>query len=253
MTEIAPETVVLVMLGGLLVAVMFGYPLGITVGAIGFVVGYLVFGHSAFDLIYARIFAQVRSYTLLAIPLFIFMGLVLQRSGIADTMYSALYVLFGGLRGGLAIVTVLVGTVIAACVGVVGASVSILALVALPPMVKRGYDKALAAGAVCAGGTLGQLIPPSVLLVIYGPMAMISVGKLFMGAIVPGLLLSFLYCLYIAVRCLVQPHLAPAIPIRERNVPMLAKVTTAVKSLVPPALLILAVMGSIFLGIAPPN
>ncbi|MBA7681516.1 C4-dicarboxylate TRAP transporter large permease protein DctM [subsurface metagenome] len=178
---------------------------------------------------------------------------MLQRSGIAERMYSALYVWLSGFRGGLAIITVLIGTILAACVGVIGASVSMLSLMALPAMLKRGYSKSLASGSVCAGGTLGQLIPPSILLVIYGPMATISVGKLFMGAIFPGLVLSGLYCSYIALRCLIQPKIAPVVPPEERAVPLIKKVTAVTTSLIPPALLILAVLGTIFLGIAPPT
>jgi len=141
----------------------------------------------------------------------------------------------------------------AACVGIIGASVTMLALVALPAMIKRGYGKAIASGSVCAGGTQGILIPPSIMLVIYGPMAEISVGKLFMGAIFPGLLLSGLYCGYIAVHCLLRPEIAPAVPPEDRAVPFIKKTTMLLTSLVPPVILIMSVLGSIFFGIAPPT
>jgi len=241
------------MLGGVVVGVMIGYPLAIPVGALGLIFGFLLFGTPVFDLLYARLFKLINNYALLAIPLFVFMGVMLERSGIAEKMYNALYLWLSGLRGGLAIITVLIGTILAACVGIIGASVSMLALLALPAMLRRGYDKSLASGAVCAGGCLGILIPPSIMLVIYGPMANISVGKLFMGAFIPGFILSGLYMTYIAIRCFLQPQIAPAVPIAERQVPFLKKTAMLATSLVPPGLLVLAVLGSIFFGIAPPT
>ena len=169
-------------------------------------------------------------------------------------MYDALHLWFSGFRGGLAIATVIIGTVLAACVGVIAASVTMLTLVALPSMIKRNYDKSLSAGAVCAGGTLGILIPPSVMIVIYGPMAQVSVGKLFAAAFVPGFILALLYCVYIALRCIIQPKLAPATPVAERAAVSFAKKTSMLAtSLFPPALLVLAVLGSIFAGVAPPT
>jgi len=253
MIDLSPEIIAIMMLGGVLVGVLLGYPLAIPVGALGLIFGFLLFGTPVFDLLYARLFKLINSYALLAVPLFVFMGVMLERSGIAERMYDALYLWLSGLRGGLAIITVLMGTVLAACVGIIGASVSMLALLALPSMVKRGYSKSLASGAVCAGGTLGILIPPSIMLVIYGPMANISVGKLFMAAFIPGFVLSALYCIYIALRCFFQPRIAPAVPVEERAVPFLKKTTMLVTSLFPPGLLILSVLGSIFFGIAPPT
>jgi len=253
MIDLSAEIVTIIMLGGVLVGVLIGYPLAIPVGAVGLVVGFLLFGPGVFDLLYARLFKLIHSYVLLAIPLFVFMGVMLERSGIAERMYAALYLWLSGFRGGLAIITVLIGTILAACVGIIGASVTMLALLALPSMLKRGYSKSLASGSVCAGGTLGILIPPSIMLVIYGPMAGISVGKLFMAAFIPGLVLSGLYITYIALRCFFQPKIAPAVPIEERAVPFIKKTSMLVTSLVPPGLLILAVLGSIFFGIAPPT
>jgi len=253
MIEISPEIVCIIMLGGFIFGVFLGCHVAFVIGGVGLIVGYLLFGTTVFNLLYTRLFDLLSNYTLLAVPLFVFMGVMLERSGIAERMYDAFYMWLGGFRGGLAVTTVLIGTIVAACVGVIGASVSMLTLVALPAMLKRGYDKSLATGSVCAGGTLGQLIPPSVLLVIYGPMANISVGKLFMGAIPPGLVLSGLYCSYIAVRCLFQPKLATAVPAEERAAPLIKKVTVLTTSLMPPLLLIMAVLGSIFLGLAPPT
>jgi len=253
MIDLSPEIVCILMLGGLIVAVLTGFPIALPIGTVALVVGYLAFGGSVFDIIYTQMFSILHSYVLLALPLFVFMGVVLEYSGIADRMYDALYLFLGGFRGGLAIVTVLLGTVLAACVGVITASVTMLTSLALPSMIKRGYDKSLASGAICAGGSLGILIPPSVMLVIYGPMARISVGKLFMGAMFPGLLLAGLYCTYIAIRCLLQPKLASVIPPEERAVPITKKLGLLLTSLLPPVVIILSVLGTIFLGIAPPT
>jgi len=253
MIGLSPEMVCLLMLGGLIVAVLSGFPIAMPIGTVALVVGYLAFGGSVFDIIYQQAFYFLHSYVLLALPLFVFMGVVLEYSGIADRMYDALFLLLSGLRGGLAIITVLLGTLLAACVGVITASVTVLTSLALPAMVKRGYDRSLASGAICAGGSLGILIPPSVMLVIYGPMARISVGKLFMAAMFPGLLLSFLYVSYIIIRCLIQPKLAPTIPVEERAVPVIYKIRLLFTALIPPMLIILSVLGTIFLGIAPPT
>ena len=253
MIELSPEITTVIMLGGIFVGILSGYPLAIPIGALGLILGYAILGPSVLNLMYTRLFALITSYVLLAAPLFIFMGVMLERSAVAEKMFDALYLWLGGLRGGLAVTTVLLGTILAACVGIIGASVTMLSLLALPAMVTRGYSKSLAAGSVCAGGTLGILIPPSIMLVIYGPMAFISVGKLFMAAFIPGFILSGLYCSYIVLRCLLQPSLAPAVPAEERRVPLLKKTTMLISSMLPPALLILAVLGSIFFGIAPPT
>ena len=254
MIDISPEMLAIIMLGGVLVGVLTGYPLAPVIAGVALIVGYLTWGGpQVTHLFYSRMYDLARSYIILAAPLFIFMGLMLERSGIAGRLYDALYLWLGGFRGGLAITTVLIGTILAACVGIIGASVTMLAIVALPAMVKRGYGKALASGSVCAGGTLGILIPPSIMLVIYGPMAMISVGKLFMGAIFPGLVLSGLYCSYITLHSLFKPEIAPAVPLEDRAVPFIKKTNMLLTSLVPPVLLVMAVLGSIFFGIAPPT
>ena len=254
MIDISPELITFIMLGGILVGVLFGYPLAVVVGGIGIVMGILLFGvNISLELIYQRLYSLINNYVLLAVPGFIFMGIMLGYSGITEKMFSALYVWLSGFRGGLAITTILLGTVLAACVGIIGASVTALAIIALPAMVKRGYSRAFASGAVCAGGTLGILIPPSIMLVIYGPMAALSVGKLFFGAFLPGFMLSAMYCTYIAIHSFLKPEIAPAVPVEERAVPWLKKTTDLVTSMLPPAVLILAVLGSIFLGIAAPT
>jgi len=251
--ELSTELIAIIMLSGILLGVATGFPLALVVGSVGLIMGYILLGDATFQIIYSRLYSLAQNYPLLAVPLFTFMGVMLQRSGTAEGMYDALYLWLSGFRGGLAITTVLFGTVLAACLGVITASVTMLTLIALAPMIKRGYDKALASGAVCAGGTLGILIPPSVMLVIYGPMAMISVGKLFMAAFIPGFVLSGLYCTYIILRCLFQPNIAPAVPVEERAVPFIKKTTKLLTSMVPPVLLILSVLGTIFFGLAPPT
>jgi len=253
MIELSVEILTTIFLLAILGSIMTGYPIGAAVGGVGFIIGYLTMGSLVFDLIYTRIYSLLVNYILLAVPLFVFMGVMLERSGITDRLYEALYLWLGEFRGGLAIATVLLGTVLAACLGVVAASVSMLTVIALAPMVQKGYAKALASGSVCAGGCLGILIPPSVMLVLYAPTAGISLGKLFMGAIGPGLLLSTLYCTYIAARSFLQPKVAPAIAREEMKMPFLKKSTMLVTSLFPPVVLVLAVLGSIFFGIAAPT
>ncbi len=254
MIHINPELVTIAMLGGILFFVMLGYPLAIVVGGMGIVMGIIMFGPNiALEVIYHRVFELLNNYILLAAPGFIFMGIMLGYSGITEKMFAAMYLWLSGFRGGLAIITVLIGTVLAATVGIIGASVTALTIIALPAMIKRGYDKALASGAVCAGGTLGILIPPSIMLVIYGPMAAISVGKLFFAAFIPGFVLSGLYCSYIAIRCFFQKELAPPVPVEERAVPWAKKSWDLLVSMVPPLVLILAVLGTIFTGIATPT
>ncbi|MBN1153159.1 MAG: TRAP transporter large permease subunit [Dehalococcoidia bacterium] len=253
MIDISPELITVIMLGGVFIGVLTGFPLAIPIGGMTIIMGFLLYGTPSFHLIYSRVFSMLTNYTLLAVPCFIFMGGMLERSGIAARMYDALYLWLGGLRGGLAIVTILLGTVLAACVGVIAASITMLAMVALPAMLNRGYDKGLASGAVIAGGCLGILIPPSIMLIIYGPMALISVGQLFMAAFMPGFLLSGLYMGYVAIRCAVSPHIGPPIAVSERAVPFAVKSRLLLTSLLPTALLILAVLGVIFLGVAAPT
>jgi len=253
MSQLSPELLTLVMMGGVLVGVLTGYPIGIVIGALAMVVGFFQFGTAIGQIIYPRVFSLMINYTILAVPMFVFMGAMLERSGITEKLFDALYLWLGGLRGGLAIVTVLVGTIMAACVGIIAASITMLTMVALPAMLKRGYDKSLATGAICAGGCLGILIPPSIMLIIYGPMAQISVGKLLFGAFIPGFLLSALYITYIALRCFFQSNIAPVVPIEERGVPFRKKTTQLITSLVPPMLLVFSVLGVIFFGVAPPT
>jgi len=251
---IEPIVLVIGMFLLLFLGVLTGFPLALPVGGAGMIFGYLMLGDTVFDMIYARVYAQLTSTGFMAVPLFVFMGGMLERSGIAKKMFESLYLLFGRLRGGLAIVAVVIGTIMAACIGVVAASVSMLTLVALPVMIKRGYDKGLATGSICAAGTLGILIPPSIMLIVYGPAAWISVGKLFSAAFGPGIMLSLLYIIYIIVRSFLQPSIAPSASQAEQDSYTLPqKLVLVVKSLMPTLILILAVLGAIYTGIAAPT
>ncbi|MBA7572713.1 C4-dicarboxylate TRAP transporter large permease protein DctM [subsurface metagenome] len=253
MVELSPTLVVIVMFGGLIISIFLGYPLFLSLAGVGLLVGLSVMGPAVLGLIHLRALSFLSNYILLAVPLFIFMGMMLEKSGASDKLYGGLHLWFGAFRGGLAIATVLMGTLLAACVGVIAASVTMMGLVAAPSMLKRGYNKGLVCGSICAGGTLGILIPPSIMLVIYGPMAQISVGKLFMAAFVPGFVLSALYIAYIAIRCWLKPSLAPVIADEERTAPLSKKLFALVVGILPPAFIVLVVLGSIFFGIATPT
>ncbi len=242
------------MLGGVFVLVLTGFPIAFVIGSVAFLVGTLVFGPTtAFHIMYSRFYDLSLNYPYLAVPLFTFMGVILQHSGITKDLYESLYESLGNLKGGLAVVTVVFGTILAACLGVIAASVTILTLIALGPMISRGYDKSLAAGTIVASGTLGILIPPSIMLVVYAPQAGLSIGQMFMGAVFPGLILSGLYILYIVIRCKLDPESGPSIEENLQTPFTFAKMVRLMKSMLPPVLLIVAVLGTIFSGVAPPT
>ncbi len=255
MIALSPEIITILMLGGVLVLVLTGFPIGLVIGSVAFLVGTFIFGPKiTFSILYSRLYELTLNYPYLAVPLFTFMGVILQHSGIAEDLYDALYEWLSGFKGGLAVVTVIVGTLLAACLGTITASVTILTLIALAPMVKRGYDKSLASGTIVASGTLGILIPPSIMLVVYGPQAGVSVGRMFMGAIFPGLILSGLYISYITIRCILNPKLGPPIPEKERShISSGQKTLKLLKAVTPTLLIIIAVLGTIYTGIAPPT
>jgi len=251
--DASAETITVVMLVLLLVLVGSGFPLGLALGGVALIAGLLFWNPTIFSLFYDRLFGVTSNYTFLAVPLFIFMGIMVEKSGVSKQLFSTLYLWLGGVRGGLAVATIWFGTILAATVSVIAASVTMLGLIALPAMLERGYSKELATGACCAGGSLGILIPPSIMLIFYGPMANISVGKLFIAAFPAGLLLSALYTAYILVRGHLRPREAPVLSAEDRNVPMARKLYLLVTALLPPVILVLAVLGSIFMGIAAPT
>jgi tripartite ATP-independent transporter DctM subunit len=252
--ELSAETLTVVMLGGLFVLVLSGYPIAFVIGSVALGTGLLAFGPTTtFHILYSRFYDLSLNYPYLAVPLFTFMGVILQHSGATKELYDNLYETLGSLKGGLAIVTIVFGTILATCLGVIAASVTILSLMALKPMITRGYDKSIASGSVVAAGTLGILIPPSIMLVVYGPQAGLSIGQMFIGAFLPGLLLSASYILYVAFRCYLYPELGPSV--LQENITKLTprKILRLSKSLLPTILLIFAVLGTIFTGIAPPT
>ncbi|PIE61586.1 MAG: C4-dicarboxylate ABC transporter [Desulfobacterales bacterium] len=246
----SPDLCVLLMFVTLFLGIFLGFPTAFVLGGVAMVFGLINVGPEIFGFFISRLFGLMTNYTLLAVPLFLFMGVFMEKSGVAQRLFNAMYLLWGGMRGGLGISTIAISAVFAATTGVVGASEVTIGLMALPTMLKNGYDKSLACGSICAGGALGILIPPSVMIVIYGPIARLSVGKLFFGAVVPGLLLTVLYMLYIGIRCYFRPQDGPSMPPEERMMPMRQKLLLFMRAVLPSMLLITAVLGSIFMGIA---
>lgn len=248
------EILAILMLVAFFVLLLMGVPVGLTLATTGFVFGYLGFGTLLFNLLPHRIFGVVTNYTLLAIPLFVFMGVMLEKSRLAEELMDVIGLAAGSLRGGLGIGIVVVGILMGATTGIVGATVVTLGLLTLPGMLRRGYDKGLACGTICASGTLGQIIPPSLILILLADITNQSVGTLFAAAMLPGLMLSGFYILYILILGIVRPGDVPAIPSEER-----AKISSAqlagklFRVVAPPVGLVMAVLGSIIAGIAAPS
>ncbi len=240
-----------------LVMLLFGFPVAFTFSSVGII--FIVFFSEPDQLaqIPYRIFSNMGESgggtVLMAIPLFIFMGLILQRTKLAEQLLESMGRLFGSVRGGLAISTVLVGSLLAASTGVVGASVVAMGLISMPIMLRYGYSKSLSAGTICASGTLGQLIPPSIVLIVLGDVLNIPVGDLFQAAIKPGLVLIGCYIAYIVIYCLINPESAPPIPLEDENTSRSKVIIDAATAVIPPLMLILIVLGSIFFGIATPT
>ncbi|MCS7083183.1 MAG: TRAP transporter large permease subunit [Bacteroidetes bacterium] len=235
-----------------------GFPVAFALGGVALLFAFLgvELGYFDWHLLLAipeRIFGVMANYTLLAVPFFIFMGSVLERSGLAEDLLETIGRLFGPLRGGLALAVVFVGTLLAAATGVVGASVVAMGLISLPVMLRYRYDPRLATGVITASGTLGQIIPPSVVLIVLGDQMGISVGDLFLGALVPGLILAGLYALYVAAVALLRPSRAPALPPEARTLDGRALLLRALQVMAPPLALILVVLGGIFVGLATPT
>jgi len=248
------EILAILMLVAFFVLLMIGVPVAITLGTVGFVFGAMGFGFGLFNLLPSRIFGVVANYQWLAIPLFVFMGVMLEKSRLADDLLDVVGHLAGGLRGGMALGIIGVGVLMGATTGIVGATVITLGLITLPTLLKRGYDPGIACGAICASGTLGQIIPPSLILILLADILQLSVGTLFAAAVMPGMLLAALYCVYIVIVGMVKPDLVPPLPQEERDA--LAKRDLWIrffKVVVPPVLLVFAVLGSIIGGVAAPT
>jgi tripartite ATP-independent transporter DctM subunit len=249
----ADQIAAIVMFFLLLAMVIGGVHLAFSLMFVGVVFGLLFQGPAIFPMSMLQVYDVMEGEILIAVPLFVFMGTILEKSGVAEKVYQSLYELFGPVRGGLAIATIVTCTIFAACTGVIAATVTTMTLLAIPSMLKRKYDKALATGVVCAGGSLGILIPPSVMLVMYGPLANLSVAKLFAGALFPGLLLSALYLTYILMLSWLRPSKAPAISADERPAIGAKLVLHSVIQILPAFVLIVAVLGSIIAGVASPT
>jgi tripartite ATP-independent transporter DctM subunit len=248
------EIYALLLLASFFVLLMAGVPVALTLAVSGFVFGWLGFGSLLFNLLPNRIFGVVTNYTLLAIPLFVFMGVMLEKSRLAEDLMEVVGHLAGGVRGGLGIGIILVGVLMGATTGIVGATVVTLGLLTLPAMLKRGYDHGLACGTICASGTLGQIIPPSLILILLADIMGESVGTLFAAAMIPGLVLAAIYCVYLVILGLVRPAMVPAVPKAERAlVSRMQLLQRLGKVVVPPVTLVVAVLGSIIGGIAAPT
>jgi len=248
--EIPIGWLTLLMFGSLLALLMAGLPLAFVIGGLACLFLFLVGDAQMLNIVPSRIFPLMTDYQLSAIPLFIFMAAMLERAGLIGEMFDVIYKLLGGIRGGLASATIIASTILAAMVGVIGAAVVTMGIIALPAMLARNYDPRIAMGSIMAGGTLGILIPPSILAIIYAVVAEQSVGELFIGAILPGLLLSGMYVFYISVRCWLKPSLGPALPPEER-ISFVEKLQL-LREMIAPLLLVALVLGVIFTGVATP-
>lgn len=246
----SPEVLTIIMIVGLVLGIFKGFPIGFVMLGISLIVGLLGAGPSVIEMMLQRTYSTMTEYILAAIPLFVFMGVMLEISGSAEKLFLAVQICLGKLRGALYHTVIIICTLMAMCTGIVGSTVTVMGIFALPSMLKNGYDKALSAGTICAAGTLGILIPPSIMLVIYAPMAGISVIHLLAGAFIPGFILSALFIIFVAIRCAFNPKLGPPLPLEKRDIQTKQKLILVLTSLFPPFFLILACLGSIFFGIA---
>lgn len=246
----SPNTILLIMFSGLTLLMLSGLPIAFVLGGLSLILTVTLWNPESVIIIVLQVFDTMRSEALLGIPLYILMAGILQRSGVIEDLYSAMELWFGRLRGGLAIGTVFISVVMAAMTGVVGAAVTAMGVLALPEMLKRKYDPALATGTICASGTLGILIPPSVLTIVYAITAQVSIGKMLIAGIVPGLILAALYVIYILLLAYLKPDRVPAGA--SVNVPF-SKKLLSLRAVILPIFLIIAILGSIFFGIATPT
>ncbi|MBE9075700.1 TRAP transporter large permease subunit [Romeria aff. gracilis LEGE 07310] len=243
---------------GALLLLSLGYPVAFSLGGVAVLFGLIGISLDLFDPVFLtampqRIFGIMNNFTLLAIPYFIFMGAMLEKSGIAENLLETMGQVFGRLRGGLAIAVIVVGALLAATTGVVAATVVTMGLISLPTMLRYGYSKDLSAGVIAASGTLGQIIPPSIVLVVLADQLGISVGDLFIGSLIPGLLMALAFIAHVAVIAVIRPELVPPLPVELLRVKGRSLLLKVVQVMIPPLVLILLVLGSIFFGIATPT
>ena len=248
------EILAILMLVAFFALLMAGVPVAITLATTGFVFGFLGFGTGLFNLLPARIYGVVANYQWLAIPLFVFMGVMLEKSRLAEDLLDVVGHLAGPVRGGMALGIIGVGVLMGATTGIVGATVITLGLLTLPTLLRRGYDPGVACGAICASGTLGQIIPPSLILILLSDILQLSVGTLFAAAVVPGLMLAAIYCVYIVILGFARPEMVPAVPQDERDaMPRRELWIKFFKVVLPPLALVMSVLGSIIAGVAAPT
>ncbi|MCI8818271.1 MAG: TRAP transporter large permease subunit [Oscillibacter sp.] len=255
---ISYEALCTILIGALfaimIVGLVAGQELAFVLGGAGIIIGVIAWGGSGVNIAATKIYDQMQSYSMVAIPMFVLMANFLTHSKVADGLFLSIRYLLGPLKGGLGLAVIVVSTIFAATTGIVGASVVTMGMLSMPILLKCGYDHRLAAGMVCAGGSLGILIPPSIMLVTMGSYAEVSVGKLFFAALVPGLMLAAGYAIYIMVICHIHPDYGPAMSAEElAEMPMKQRIVGSLVNLIPPLLLILGVLGSIFSGIATPT
>jgi tripartite ATP-independent transporter DctM subunit len=244
------------MLGLFVVLIMLGYPIAFTLMAMGVGFAYLAFDgnwDAVMSLLVQRSWSVMTNDVLISVPLFVFMGYIIERANILDRLFRSIQLAAGGVPGSLAIATLATCTLFATATGIVGAVVTLMGLLAFPAMLKAGYDTKLSAGVVCAGGCLGILIPPSIMLILYGATTGVSPVKLYAGAFFPGLMLAGLYMLYVIILCWWKPELAPKLPKEERDFPISIIAKELLTSFVPLALLIISVLGAILFGLATPS
>ncbi len=254
MMEFIQEFLPLIMFAFVFAFLMLGYPVAFTIGGVSLFFGLIGFGPDFFNLLPLRIWGRMTAFTLMAVPLFIYMGVMLEKSGIAEELLETMALVFAKVRGGLALSVVFVGALMGASTGIVGATVVTMGLMSVPTLMRRKYNKALATGTVAAAGTLGQIIPPSIVLVLLGDIINIPIGDLFIGAVIPGFILVALYMLYILIVASIRPDWAPPIPKEElEQISRKELYGRVFKALIPPLILMFAVLGSIFAGIASPT
>ena len=250
---INPATLGFILIAVMLFAIFIGFPISFTLIFLGFVFGYLGFGKLVFYLMTLQFSMVMTEQTLAAVPLFVFMGIMMENAGLMERLFSAVQLMLSRVRGALFYAVLFVSVIFAAATGIVGASVTILGIMAAKSMNKSKYDVKLAAGTITAGGTLGILIPPSIMLVVMGPIMEIPVTDLFAAAIIPGIMLALLYAAYVTIRCAMDPSLGPTLPPEDRANNMMDVVKEFLIGLVPPALLVFAALGSILFGFATPT
>ena len=250
---INPATLGFILIAVMLFAIFIGFPISFTLIFLGFVFGYLGFGKLVFYLMTLQFSMVMTEQALAAVPLFVFMGIMMENAGLMERLFSSVQLMLSRVRGALFYAVLFVSVIFAAATGIVGASVTILGIMAAKSMNKSGYDVRLAAGTITAGGTLGILIPPSIMLVVMGPIMEIPVTDLFAAAIIPGIMLALLYAAYVTIRCALDPSLGPVLPEEDRATSMMEVLREFLIGLLPPALLVFAALGSILFGYATPT